>query len=79
MTTKGKSIGAGNFKTSCLKILDEVKRKRFALTITKRGVPVAKLMPPDEEPESLFGSMKGSVSIKGDIVSGTNEEWEAEG
>lgn len=72
-------IPAGQFKAQCLKLMDEVKEKHTSLIITKHGVPVAKLVPIDEENViNLFGAMKGSVKIKGDIVAPIDEEWDAE-
>ncbi|MGB7546697.1 MAG: type II toxin-antitoxin system prevent-host-death family antitoxin [Terracidiphilus sp.] len=70
------TIPAGEFKAKCLKMLDEVAEKGQTLVITKRGKPVAQVvpMPPDVE---LFGAMKGSGTILGDIVSPIDVEWEA--
>jgi len=72
-----KQVPAGEFKSKCLKFMDEVQKSRHAIVITKRGKPVAKLVPVDEAP-SLFGSMKASVTILGDIVSPLGERWEAD-
>ena len=76
---KAKTIPAGQFKARCLAIMDEVQAKRQAVVITKRGKPVAKLVPVEQEKDNIFGFMKGkgTVEIKGDIVSPvlTPEEW----
>jgi prevent-host-death family protein len=76
---KTKTIPAGAFKARCLAIMDEVQAKRQAVVITKRGKPVAKLVPVEQERDNIFGFMKGkgSIEIKGDIVSPvlTPEEW----
>jgi antitoxin (DNA-binding transcriptional repressor) of toxin-antitoxin stability system len=61
------TIAAGEFKAKCL---------QFTLVITKRGVPVAKLVPTEEEPLQLFGALKGTVEITGDIISPLDEEWD---
>jgi prevent-host-death family protein len=72
-------ISAGQFKAECLKLMDDVKDKHASYIITKRGIPVAKLVPvEDERPINLFGALKGSIKIKGDIVSPMDEEWDAE-
>ncbi len=71
------SIGAGEFKARCLKLLDEVAETRHSLIITKHGKPVAKLvpMPPQKDP---FGALKGNPYYEGDIISPIDVEWDAE-
>ena len=69
-------MAAGEFKAKCLSVLDEVKRTGREVVITKRGKPVARLLPPVEEEEKpLFGRMKGTIKILGDIVSPIDEIW----
>lgn len=46
---KTRTIPAGIFKARCLAIMDEVQAKRQAVVITKRGKPVAKLVPVEKE------------------------------
>ena len=74
-----KTIPAGKFKAQCLAIMDEVQAKHQAVVITKRGKPVAKLVPVEKEKDDIFGffKSKGKVEIKGDIVAPafTPEEW----
>jgi len=72
-------IAAGRFKATCLQLMDEVERTRKEIVITKHGKPVAKLVPVGGKPaRPLFGFMKGTVEVVGDIVSPGGEEWEAE-
>lgn len=71
-------IQAGKFKAQCLKIMDDVQKKKYSLIITKRNKPIAKLVPLEEEKSSkLFGKMKGTAHIKGDIIQSIGEEWDA--
>lgn len=72
-----KTVPAGSFKVHCLKIMDEVQSKREAVLITKRGKPVAKLVPVEQAKDDIFGFFKGKITINGDIVSPilTPEEW----
>lgn len=70
------TIGAGEFKAKCLKLLDDVAQTKESLVITKRGVPVAKLVPIPEEID-LYGALEGSVIAEGDIISPLDNEWEA--
>jgi prevent-host-death family protein len=71
-------IAAGEFKAKCLGLLDEVQRQRKEVVITKRGKPVAKLVPINDSPASFVGSMKGTMEMIGDIVSPIDVQWEAD-
>lgn len=59
----GRMIGAAEFKTHCLRILDEVERSGEAVTITKRGRVVAevKAVEKKERGKLIFGCLKGTV------------------
>ncbi|MGH9513614.1 MAG: type II toxin-antitoxin system Phd/YefM family antitoxin [Terriglobales bacterium] len=72
-----KTIAAGAFKTNCLAIMDEVKAKRETVVITKRGQPVAKLVPINTSVDEIFGFFSHKGSITGDVVSPalSPEEW----
>jgi prevent-host-death family protein len=72
-----KKMAAGEFKVHCLAIMDEVQSKRQAVLITKRGKPVAKLVPVEQEKDDIFGFLKGKVKVTGDVVSPalSPEEW----
>ncbi len=73
-----KTMAAGEFKARCLQVMEQVHRSRTPVVITKRGKPVAKLVPPDEAPEPMLGRLKGQIEILGDIVSPITplEDWE---
>ena len=71
-----KTIAAGKFKDVCLKTLDDVAKTRTPVVITKRGQPIAKLVPylgPTGH-RSLAGSVLKEV---GDPFT-TGEEWDAD-
>lgn len=72
-----KTIPAGEFKTNCLAVMDEVKDKRETVVITKHGVPVAKLVPVNAEKDEIFGFFSGKGSIRGDVVAPalSSKEW----
>ena len=70
-----KQIAAAKFKEQCLALIDQVDKD--GLVITKRGKPVAKLVPISADSASLIGSLKGRIKIKGDIMS-TGVRWHAE-
>jgi len=70
-----KQIAASKFKEQCLSLLDEVDPD--GIVITKHGKPMAKLIPFASDSASLIGSLKGKVTIKGEILS-TGLDWDAE-
>ena len=74
-----KTIAAGEFKARCLKVMEDVRTKRTPVLITKRGKPLAKLVPPDDQPPDVFGRLAGKIEIVGDIVPPITplEDWES--
>ena len=70
-----KTIPAGQFKAKCLQIMDEVAAGRESVLITKRGKPVARLVPIDPAP-SILGYMAGRMEIVGNI---TESSWDEVG
>ena len=69
-----KTIGAAKFKEQCLALLDDLGDD--GLVITKRGKPVARLLPYERRHAELIGSLSHKVKVRGDIFS-TGIEWEA--
>ena len=74
-----KIMPAGEFKTNCLTVMEEVKARRETVVITKHGHPVAKLVPIDEDAaqDDIFGFFGGKGSITGDVVAPalSRNEW----
>ncbi len=74
-------IPAGEFKTKCLGILEEVHDTKQTVIVTKRGVPFAMIVPyksTEESKSKLFGALKNSIAIIGDIISPEKEKWEVD-
>jgi prevent-host-death family protein len=71
-------IAAGEFRTVCLKLMDEVKRTGEEIVITKHGQPVAKLVPVTDTRRQTFGLLSDQTVIYGDLVEAIGEEWEAD-
>ena len=71
--TTMKTIAAGVFKARCLQIMDEVASGREPVLITKRGKPVARLVPIDPV-YSILGCMAGRMEIVGDITESPCDE-----
>ena len=72
-----KNVSASYFKAHCLTILDEVAKTGLPLIVTKRGKPLAKLVPLDSiEPPSLLGSVR--YKREKDLLSPVSESWEVD-
>jgi prevent-host-death family protein len=74
-----KTLRAAEFKAKCLSVMEEVRQKREPVLITKRGKPLAKLVPPDQKSNDLIGRLSGVIRITGDIESPIEppEAWES--
>jgi prevent-host-death family protein len=64
-------IAISEFKAKCLSLLEEVSKTKTPLRVTRRGKPLADVIPasPEAEERSWIGSMSGSIDMVGDIVS----------
>jgi prevent-host-death family protein len=74
------TIAVSKFKATCLERLERVRRTGRPLLVTRRGTPIAQILPPPapEQPPSGFGVMAGTVQEVGDILMPLDEaDWEA--
>lgn len=78
-----RTMAVGEFKAKCLAVLAEVNSTGKPLLVTKRGVPLARVLPSDdraaqESPEAIFGSLRHMAVVAGDLVESEfpDEEWE---
>ena len=70
-------IGATEFKARCLELMEQVAATGNPVVITKRGRPLAQLVPVTQRPRSIVGALKGHARIRGDIISPLKIRWEA--
>jgi prevent-host-death family protein len=70
-------MSAAEFKAKCLEVLDQVAESGHGVVVTKRGRPVAQLVPIVNKPKRLVGAMKGEIAITGDIISPIASGWGA--
>ena len=69
-------MGAADFKAHCLQVMEKVRRTRQEVVITKRGVPVAKLVPVNPpKKKNIFGCMAGEMQIVDETPVYTEEDW----
>jgi prevent-host-death family protein len=72
-----RTISAAEFKARCLTLMDDVGSTGETFLITKRGKPVAKLVPAAKENREFIGRLKGVVEIVGDLDADPPEAWES--
>jgi prevent-host-death family protein len=71
-------VTAAEFKTHCLRLIEEVRQGNREVVITRYGTPVARLVPYSEGARSLFGALRGTVVSHGDLIAPIDEAWEAD-
>lgn len=74
-----KTVSENEFLSHSRTFMEEVAESGDALVITRNGRPVVEIRPAgaqDEAPKSLFGALRGTVSIRGDIISPVEEDWQ---
>lgn len=70
-----RSISATEFKARCLELMDEVSARGVSFVVTKRGVPVAELVPVELPAQGPFGFMRGTVVEVGDVIGADHSAW----
>lgn len=75
------TIAADEFEAKCLQILDEVQEEHKEVIITKRGQPVARLVPVEGTVEEIqrprpWGVLKGTSVVLGDIIGPSSDSDE---
>ncbi|HET6764907.1 MAG TPA: type II toxin-antitoxin system Phd/YefM family antitoxin [Longimicrobiaceae bacterium] len=78
MTPPAEWVSAGDFKTRCLQLIEQVRQERTEVVVTRYGKPVARLVPYEGAPVSAVGHLAGTVLSYGDLVSPVGEDWEAD-
>ncbi len=71
---KQSTLAASEFKAKCLRLLDEVAQHGNTLVITKRGKPIAKVIPIASPGQPMWGRFEGIAKIKGDLVN-FHDDW----
>jgi prevent-host-death family protein len=64
-------VAISEFKAKCLALLEQVRKTKKPIRITRFGKPVAEVVPPSPPKPTgdWLGYMKGTFEIVGDIVS----------
>lgn len=70
------TMSASKFKATCLAVLEEVARQKTRIIITKRGKPIAEVIPYEPEAEQM--PLKDTITFMGDLISPVaGDDWEA--
>lgn len=74
------TLPVSRFKATCLGALERVRSTGRPLLVTRRGVPIAQVIPPPPPPveEDAYGSMRDmTVEIDDVLAPLPEEDWEA--
>lgn len=78
---KMQQIAVSKFKSTCLAVIEDVRRTRKPVQLMRYGHPVAMIVPSEQEPRKRqLGGMRHKFEIIGDIVGpiAPTDEWTAE-
>jgi len=73
-------ISISDFKARCLAVLEKVRRTSTPILVTRRGEPIAEIVPPSaiHARDGWLGSARETGTIVGDVVSPIAPDgWEA--
>jgi prevent-host-death family protein len=69
-------LSVSEFKATCLAVLEDISQQKKRVIITKRGKPIAEVIPFENNHEDI--ALKDTVTFIGDIISPVAEDdWEA--
>ncbi|MGR3319821.1 MAG: type II toxin-antitoxin system Phd/YefM family antitoxin [Candidatus Anammoxibacter sp.] len=68
-------IGVSEFKSRALKLLDEIHHSGESITVTKRGIPIAKVVPVNDQTNEI--DLKGTLIEQDDDIFSSGEKWDA--
>ena len=72
-----KAVAAAEFKARCLALLEEVRRTRRPLLVTRHGRPVAQISPYVTRDTQSANPLKGSILFQSDLISPLEEQWDS--
>ncbi len=69
-------VGVTEFKAKCLRMIEEVRKSKSPLVITRRGRPVVTIHPARDEGVEV--GLEGTILHQAEDIFSTGEEWEAD-
>ena len=75
-----RTMTAARFRAECLQVLDTVASAGTEVLVTKRGKPVARIVPVYEPPASRFGALRRITTIvdASDDLLSAEDGWSVE-
>jgi prevent-host-death family protein len=75
-----RTMTAAKFRAECLQVLDTVASARTEVLVTKRGKPVARIVPVGKPPASRFGALRRVTTIvdASDDLLSAGDGWSVE-
>jgi prevent-host-death family protein len=75
-----RTMTAARFRAECLQVLDTVASARTEVLVTKRGKPVARIVPVGETPTTRFGALREITTIvdASDALLCAEDRWSVE-
>ena len=74
MSRRERAVSAAEFKAKCLALFDEVEARRCSFVVTKRGRPVARVVPLAARAST---NLRGSLLHEEDLLSPVEVQWGA--
>jgi len=71
-------IKASEFKSKCLRLMNQVNETGEEIIVTKNGVPISKLVPFRAPVSSLFGLHKKQLRSQDSLIEPVGEPWDVE-
>jgi prevent-host-death family protein len=75
-----RTVAISHLKAHCLRLLDDVARRRRELVVTKRGKPIARVVPfGDAQPDETLAGLRGTLAGGGTRIEDfdTHALWNA--
>lgn len=71
-----REVDISEFRANCVALLERVRKSRKPIRITRRGKPLAEIVPParEEDRAKWIAIMQGSAETLGDVISPAGDE-----
>lgn len=71
------TVKVSDLQNDFLRLIEEAEKTGEPIVLTQDGEPVAQVVPMRRRPQSLYGAMKGHITILSDLDEPIDVEWDA--